>query len=59
MDGITVPVESGYFKNTPHYNTEDWCESALHFKEFGRYTNIYVDDANPVWSYVFGVRSMF
>jgi len=32
-------IENGYFKSTPHYNTEEFCESALHFKEFGRYTN--------------------
>ena len=44
MDGIAVPIEKGYFKNTPHYNTEDWCASALHFKEFGRYTNLPPND---------------
>jgi len=32
-------IETGYYKNTPHYNTEEWCQSSLHFKEFGRYTN--------------------
>lgn len=32
-------VEKGYYKNTPHYNTEEWRESALHYKEFGRHTN--------------------
>jgi len=32
-------IDSGYYKNTPHYNTEEWCQSALHFKEFGKYTN--------------------
>ena len=41
MEEILAPekIESGYFKNTLHYNTEDWCAAALHFKEFGRYTN--------------------
>jgi hypothetical protein len=44
MDDSKAIIESGYFKNTPHYNTEVWCESALHFKEFGRYTNYPVND---------------
>jgi hypothetical protein len=39
MDDIKTIIETGYFKNTPHYNTEEWCASALAFKEFGRYTN--------------------
>jgi hypothetical protein len=38
-DSKITSIETGYFKNTPHYNTEEWCASALHFKEFGRYTN--------------------
>ena len=33
-------ILSGYHKNVPHYNTEVWREPALHFKEFGRYTNL-------------------
>jgi hypothetical protein len=40
MDDSKIPIiESGYFKNTPHYNTEEWCSSALAFREFGKYTN--------------------
>ena len=31
-------IESGYFKSTPHYNTEEWRQAALHFEEFGMYT---------------------
>lgn len=37
MDDGQITV--GYLKNIPHYNTEEWCQSALHFKEFGKYTN--------------------
>jgi len=37
-------IEVGYFKNTPHYNTEEWTQSALHFKEFGRHTNLPPND---------------
>jgi len=33
-------IQSGYNKNTKHYNTDEWRQSALHFDEFGRYTNL-------------------
>ena len=32
-------IESGYYKNILHENTSKWREAALHFEEFGRYTN--------------------
>jgi len=39
-------IKSGYYKNTPHYNTDEWRQSALHFEEFSRYTN-YPPNAHP------------
>jgi intein/homing endonuclease len=39
MDDNKTIIETGYYKNSLHYNTEEWCASALHFKEFGTYTN--------------------
>ncbi|KKP51368.1 MAG: hypothetical protein UR43_C0022G0006 [candidate division TM6 bacterium GW2011_GWF2_33_332] len=44
MDDNKAIIETGYFKNTLHYNTEVWRESALHFNEFERYTNYPVND---------------
>lgn len=40
----TAKIEKGYFKNILHYNTEEWTGSALHWKEFGRYTNLPPND---------------
>ena len=34
-----TPVETGYFKNTPHYNTDEFTTEAQHFMDYGRYTN--------------------
>jgi len=32
-------ITTGYYKNTKHYNTEEWRASALQFEQSGRYTN--------------------
>lgn len=37
-------IDQGYYKNIPHYNTEEFCASARHFEEFGRYTNYPIND---------------
>ncbi len=35
-----IKISTGYNKNEKHYNTDEWRQSALHFEEFGRYTNL-------------------
>ena len=44
MDTQEKIIESGYYKNIKHYNTDEWRQSALHFKDFGRYTNLPPND---------------
>lgn len=37
-------IESGYYKNIPHVDSDEFRTAALHFDEFGRYTNYPVND---------------
>ena len=40
----------GLFKTIKHYNTDEWGQSALHFKEFSKYTN-YPPNSHPASRY--------